>query len=111
MAESAFAKDFFISRSGPVAETAREVAQILEAEGYSTIVQDYDASHGETFTAFIHRALIAARHLIVLHTHDYDTSHWTEQEFTQFLAAPDRAENKRRICVLRCDDAAPRGSP
>ena len=109
MAESAFAKDFFISRSGPVAETAREVAQILEAEGYSTIVQDYDASHGETFTAFIHRALIAARHLIVLHTHDYDTSHWTEQEFTQFLAAPDRAENKRRICVLRCDDAAPRG--
>ena len=84
----AFEFDYFISRRGPVATVAREVADALEADGCKVLVQDYDASHGETFTLFIHDALVKARHLIVLHSADYDSNHWTRQEFAHFLASP-----------------------
>jgi hypothetical protein len=46
---------------------------------------------------------------MVLHSADYDLSPWTSTELFSFLAAPDRAENRRRVCVLRRDPAAPRG--
>jgi tetratricopeptide (TPR) repeat protein len=45
----------------------------------------------------------------VLHSADYDSTHWTRQEFANFLAAPDARAAERRIRVLRCDAADPRG--
>ena len=108
-AAPAFAFDFFISRRGTVAAEAQEVADILQSEGYRVLVQDYDAALGESFSLFIHDALTKARHLLVLHSADYDSTHWTRQEFANFLAAPDARAAERRICVLRCDAADPRG--
>ena len=104
-----FEYDFFVSRRGPVAAVAEEVADVLEAEDYKVLVQDYDAERGGSFPLFIHDALVKARHLIILYSADYDTTHWTRQEFGHFLAAPDAKEAERRICVLRCDAADPRG--
>ena len=105
----AFAFDFFISRRGTVAAEAQEVADILQSEGYRVLVQDYDAALGESFPLFIHDALTKARHLLVLHSADYDSTRWTRQEFANFLAAPDARAAERRLCVLRCDAADPRG--
>jgi TIR domain len=109
MNAATFRYDFFISRRGPVAAVAQEVADVLAAENDRVTVQDYDAVLGGTFPLFIHDALVQARHLIVLHSADYDTNHWTRQEFGHFLAAPDRQDGRRRIIVLRCDASEPRG--
>ena len=105
----AFAFDFFLSRRGSVAAVAQEVADVLEAEGFRVLVQDYDAVRGGSFPLFIHDALTQARDLIVLHSADYDSTHWTRQEFGHFLASPDGRDAGRRICLLRCDAADPRG--
>jgi hypothetical protein len=105
----AFAFDFFISRRGTVAAEAQEVADILQSEGYRVLVQDYDAALGESFPLFIHDALTKARHLLMLHSAGYDSTHWTRQEFANLLAAPDARVAERRVCVLRCDAADPRG--
>jgi hypothetical protein len=88
MEKPEFAYEYFVSRRGTVATQAQEVADVLEAEGYKVLVQDYDAVLGGSFPLFIHDALTQAKHLIVLRTADYDTTHWTRQEFGNFLAAP-----------------------
>ncbi|HUN42706.1 MAG TPA: toll/interleukin-1 receptor domain-containing protein [Acetobacteraceae bacterium] len=56
-----FAFDFFISRRGSVAAVAREVADVLEAEGYRVTVQDYDFAAGGQFVLDIDEALRQAR--------------------------------------------------
>ncbi|HVC61874.1 MAG TPA: toll/interleukin-1 receptor domain-containing protein [Acetobacteraceae bacterium] len=104
----AFEYAFFISRRGTVAAEAQEVADVLRSEGFRVLVQDYDAARGENFPLFIHDALTKTRHLLVLHSADHDTTHWTRQEFANFLAAPDARAAERRIFVLRCDSANPR---
>ena len=86
MADATFEYDFFVSRRGTVAAVAQEVADVLEAEGFKVVVQDYDTEHGGNFKLFIHDALVKARDLIVLHTADYDTNHWTREEFGNFPA-------------------------
>jgi len=104
-----FAYDYFISRCGVAGEIAAEVCSVLEEAGYRVKVQDHDFGRGGDFVGDIHDALVVARHMYVLHTRDYDRNYWTRKEFTNFLAAVADSPGLRRICVLRCDDAAPRG--
>lgn len=104
-----FTFDFFISRRGSAAAVATEVADVLEREGYRVRIQDYDFARGGDFVADIHDALTSARHLIVLHTQDYDQSYWTKKEFTNFLALLPESKGTRRLCMLRCDESFPRG--
>ena len=106
---SDFEYDFFVSRRGAVGEIAAEVARVLEGVHFRVVVQDHDFGRGGNFVADIHGALTKARHLIVLHTADYDRNHWTLQELANFLAALPGSAGGRRLCVLRCDDSAPRG--
>ncbi len=87
-----FAYDFFVSRRGAVGEVATEVASVLEGAGYRVRVQDYDFGRGGDFVGDIHDALVSSRHLVVLHTADYDRTYWTRKEFTNFLAALPSAE-------------------
>jgi tetratricopeptide (TPR) repeat protein len=104
-----FPYDFFVSRRGGLGEVAAEVAAVLEGEGYQVKLQDYDFSRGGDYVADIHDALVSARHLLLLHTSDYDENYWTRKEFTNFLAALPQSGGERRICVLRCDESMPRG--
>ncbi len=103
----AFVYDYFISRRGSVAAVAQEVADILEAANYKVKVQDYDFNRGGNFVLDIHDALRQCQHLLILHTEDYDSTHWTRQEFGNFLAAA--SQNDRRVGLLRCDAANPQG--
>jgi tetratricopeptide (TPR) repeat protein len=107
--QSEFAFDFFVSRCGAVGAVAVEVAEALEGAGYRVKAQDVDFSRGGDFVADIHDALVSARHLFVLHTVAYDQNYWTRKEFTNFMAAAAAMGGGRRICVLRCDESAPRG--
>jgi len=65
---------------------AQEVADILEAEGFRVIVQDYDFANGGQFVLDIDKALNQARHLLILYSHDYHSSFWTQQKFGNWKA-------------------------
>jgi hypothetical protein len=101
--------DFFLSRRGSVAAVAQEVSDVLTAEGYKVIVQDYDILLGASFVEAMHEAVKNARDLIILFTGDYEASPYTRKEFTSFEAERLRDERDRHIVVLRCDDAPLRG--
>ena len=101
--------DYFISRRGSAAAVAQEVAQVIQAEGYTLLVQDYDIPHGANFVAAMHDALMRCRHLIVLLTNDYTASSFTMMEVTNFLAAAGRSADERRLIVLRIDNCEPEG--
>src|SRR5689334_9024162 len=88
---------------------AQEVADVLEAEGYRVLVQDYDFGHSGHFVDDIDQALKQAQHLIILHTADYDSSFWTRQEFANFLVAVAASAGEQRIGLLRCDASFPLG--
>ena len=105
----AYPFDFFLSRRGSVAAVAQEVADVLEAEGYRVLVQDYDFAAGGQFVRDIDDALKQARDLLILYSRDYHGSFWTRQEFHNFLAAVAAANGTRRIGLLRCDDDNPSG--
>ena len=105
----AFGFDFFISRRGTVAAEAQEVADILQSEGYRVLVQDYDAALGGMFRA-VHRrradqgAAPARAALRRLRQHALDPAGVRE-----LPRRPRRRAAERRIGVLRCDAADPRG--
>ena len=101
--------DFFISRRGRSAAVAQEVADVLTGAGYSAFLQDFDISHGDDFIAKIDQALKRCRHLVVLLTRDYAASKFTMMEVTNFLASVGRAQDERRLVVLRIEDCEPEG--
>ena len=47
--------DFFLSRRGSVAATAREVTGVLTEKGYRVLVQDYDIPLGASFVESAYR--------------------------------------------------------
>jgi tetratricopeptide (TPR) repeat protein len=104
-----FTSDFFLSRRGSVAPTAREVADVLRDEGYNVIVQDYDFRFGASFVEAMHDAIKGSRDLVVLFTADYEKSPFTRKEFTSFEADRAQSPDERYIIVLRCEDVPLRG--
>ena len=53
----------------------------------------------------MHEAVKNARDLIVLFTRDYEQSPYTRMEFTSFEANAAQSAEKRRMVILRCEDA------
>jgi tetratricopeptide (TPR) repeat protein len=100
--------DFFISRRGAHAATAREVAEVLAEDGYTSFTQDIDIGYGDDFLAKMDHALQRCRHFVVLLTSDYQTSKYTMMELTSFMAATD-SDPSRRLMVLRIEDCTPKG--
>jgi hypothetical protein len=96
--------DFFLSRRGSVATIAQEVADVL-AEKYKVFVQDYDIPITANFIEKMHEALKNARDLVILFTRDYEQLPYTRREFTSFDANAAQSTEKRRMVILRCEDA------
>jgi tetratricopeptide (TPR) repeat protein len=101
--------DFFISRRGGAATTAQEVAGVLQAEGYTVFVQDYDIPQTADFIAAMDDALKRCRHLLLLLTKDYTASKYTMMEVTNFVATAARSVDERRLAILCLDDCQPEG--
>jgi hypothetical protein len=97
--------DFFLSRRGSVAAIAQEVADVLTEKGYEVLVQDYDIPITANFIEEMHEAVKNARDLVVLFTRDYEQSPYTRMEFTSFEANAAQSSEKRRMIILRCEDA------
>ena len=101
--------DFFLSRRGSVAAVAREVADVLIERGYKVVVQDYDFPLSSDLVEAMHETLKNARDLVVLFTHDYESSPYTRKEFTSFEANRLLSTEERRLVILRCEEVAPVG--
>jgi hypothetical protein len=97
--------DFFLSRRGSVATIAQEVTDVLKENGYRVRTQDYDIPITANFIEEMHEAVKNARDLIVLFTRDYEQSPYTRMEFTSFEANAAQSAEKRRMVILRCEDA------
>jgi tetratricopeptide (TPR) repeat protein len=97
--------DFFLSRRGSVATIAQEVTDILKENGYRVRTQDYDIPITANFIEEMHEAVKNARDLVVLFTRDYEQSPYTRMEFTSFEANAAQSAEKRRMVILRCEDA------
>jgi TIR domain/NB-ARC domain len=97
--------DFFLSRRGSVAAIAQEVTDVLKENGYRVRTQDYDIPITANFIEEMHEAVKNARDLVVLFTRDYEQSPYTRMEFTSFEANAAQSAKKRRMVILRCEDA------
>ena len=97
--------DFFLSRRGSVATIAREVESVLAEKGYKVRTQDYDIPITANFIEEMHEAVKNSRDLVVLFTRDYEQSPYTRMEFTSFEANAAQSAEKRRMVILRCEDA------
>jgi tetratricopeptide (TPR) repeat protein len=97
--------DFFLSRRGSVAAIAHEVTDVLTEKGYKVFVQDYDIPISANFIEEMHEAVKNTRDLVVLFTRDYEQSPYTRMEFTSFEANAAQSAEKRRMVILRCEDA------
>jgi TIR domain/NB-ARC domain len=96
--------DFFLSRRGSVAAIAREVESALAERGYRVLTQDYDIPLGASFVEAMHEGIRSSRDLIVLYTHDYESSPYTRKEFTSFTAQAMGSAEERHVVILRCED-------
>jgi hypothetical protein len=97
--------DFFLSRRGSVATIAQQVTDVLKENGYTVRTQDYDFPITANFIEEMHEAIKNARDLVVLFTRDYEQSPYTRMEFTSFEANAAQRAEKRRMVILRCEDA------
>jgi tetratricopeptide (TPR) repeat protein len=97
--------DFFLSRRGSVASIAQEVTDVLKEKGYRVRTQDYDIPITANFIEEMHEGVKNARDLVVLFTRDYEQSPYTRMEFTSFEANAAQSAEKRRMVILRCEDA------
>jgi hypothetical protein len=97
--------DFFLSRRGSVAAIAQEVTDVLKEKGYKVCTQDYDIPITANFIEEMHEAVKNSRDLVVLFTRDYEQSPYTRMEFTSFEANAAQSAEKRRMVILRCEDA------
>src|SRR5919201_795225 len=97
--------DFFLSRCGSVATIAQEVANVLKQNGYKVHTQDYDNPITANFIEEVREAVKNARDLMGLLTRDYEQSPYTRMEFTNFEANAAQSAEKRRMVILRCEDA------
>ncbi len=91
------AVDFFVSYTGADEAWATWVAEVLEAEGKSVVVQAWDSLAGENFVVWISTQMAAATRTVAVCSETYFASHWCIQEWTGALA-------RRTLTPLRVAD-------
>ncbi len=99
--------DFFISRAGADKAIAAQIGQILQAAGYSVILQDWDFAD-RNFVERMHDALIRAQRAILLLSPEYLTSPYCTAEWVNAMAG-DPLNKSRRLILLRVQECAPEG--
>lgn len=93
-------KDFFVSYTGTDVDFATWVAEILESQNYSVVIQAWDFRPGDNFVAKINDSLKECKKLIVILSESYLKSKWCEAEWTVKLAEQIKL-NERRIIPIR----------
>lgn len=94
--------DFFISRAGNDARIAQWIASVLEANGYRTIIQDWDFHVGDNFIANMDNALKTAKRAILVMSNAYLISDWCNQEWYAMMYRSIR-EKRNLIIPVRVE--------
>lgn len=102
--------DFFISRAGADQALAQRIGEILEAAGYSVILQDWDFG-GADFVAKMDDALARSRRVITLLSDAYQNSEFCGAEWRAVfvLSKGDTRNFDQRLIVFRVSQCEPRG--
>jgi tetratricopeptide (TPR) repeat protein len=95
---------FFISRAGEDREWAKWIANVLEAEGHTTTLQDFDFKPGHSFPHQMKIALERADHVIAVLSPDYMAKDFTLTELYAAFSGDPLGKNRRVIPVMvkRC---------
>lgn len=75
-------EDFFISYNHKDEQYAIWIAEVLEKNDYTTIIQAWDFNPGDNLVSNINEALLGADRLIVVMSRSYMNSPWCEVEWT-----------------------------
>jgi len=99
---------FFISRAGEDSEWAKWIAKVLEGEGYTTTVQDYDFRPGHSFLHQMKLAEDRANHIIAVISPHYLAKPFTLNELYSAIADDPTAEKRLLIPIRVADCEIPR---
>ncbi|QNT68850.1 tetratricopeptide repeat protein [Defluviicoccus vanus] len=99
--------DFFISRAGADAAFAAEIGRILEDDGKSVVLQQWDFAN-RNFMERMHWALGSGARVVALLSGDYLSSAHCEAEW-QNTIAHDPLNRQGRLIVMRVDECVPTG--
>jgi tetratricopeptide (TPR) repeat protein len=101
-------KDFLISYNKADKQWAKWIAAILEAEGYTCIIQAWDFKPGENFVLDMHKALINSERFIAVLSQDYLDSLYCQAEWAAAFIKDPNSE-KRLFIPVRVADIEPEG--
>lgn len=79
-------KDFFISYTSSDEKYAKWIAELLEKNGYTTIIQAWDFRPGDNFVSKINKALTSCKKMIIVLSENYMKSNWCQAEWTSKIA-------------------------
>ena len=99
--------DFFISRAGADTAIAAQIGQILEAAGYSVILQDWDFAN-RNFMEAMHAALESGARVIALISPEYLKSEHCIAEALNAIGH-DPLNKRGRLIVMRAGECTPGG--
>lgn len=97
----------FISRAGADADFAAVIGAMLEAEGYSVILQQWDFAN-RNFMERMHAALAQGARVIALLSPEYLSSDHCQAEWQNAIAS-DPLNTKSRLILLRVAECEPPG--
>lgn len=101
-------KDFFISYTSTDVEWATWVAEVLESNGYSTIIQAWDFIPGTNFVQCMQKATINCDRTIAILSKKYSESLFTQPEW-QAAFAQDPTSEKSKLIPIKISDYEPIG--
>ena len=97
--------DFFISRAGPDSAWAVWTAWVLEASGYTTLLQDWDFRPGRSFVGSMQEGAVDCERTIAIVSPDYFDSDFAAMEWeAPIIKDPDgRAHALITVRVRECE--------
>src|SRR5437868_4807301 len=101
-------KDFFISYNKADRAWAEWIAWQLEAEGYTTVLQDWDFHPGSNFVLQMNKAIKTARRTIAVLSPSYLEAFYTQPEWAAALVH-DPTGQKGTLLPIRVHECEPIG--
>lgn len=92
--------DFFVSYNSADQEWAKWIAQQLEGEGFSTVIQSWDFGAGENFVLAMQKAATEAKRTIAVLSPDYVSALFTQPEWAAAFVQ-DPTGSKRQLIPVR----------
>ena len=101
-------ESFFISYTKADEDRATWIAEILEKEKHTVIIQAWDFRPGDNFVAKINESLKNCDKLILVLSENYLRSKWCEAEWTAKFSEQIHL-NESKIIPIRIDSVVPKG--